>query len=85
MAVPDKDCYATVYTCRRCKRTYEGHVGTRLRDSAIRGLHRMSDGMPLERFNGVPVALFEVHECKDGGIGLSDLIGMNSPDTRFTR
>jgi len=67
------------YKCRRC-----GEINSSLHTpNVIHTLICVSSGydLPKEWF-GIPVSKHDIHHCKDGGLGVSDLIGGKIDDEK---
>ena len=58
------------YQCRRCQVTSDGLV---LSDTVVvKALREIIHGLVP---SGSPHSLYDLHDCLDGGFGVSDLIG----------
>ena len=63
------------YACRRCGEVYRSKIS----GSAIAmevAFQRFDSGTRLQLLNGEFVERFACHNCKDGGVGRSELVGL---------
>lgn len=62
------------FKCRRCGEVHTGATGNK--SIVFANLVSLSTNTLLPKLDiGVPEVLLSIHNCKDGGYGISDLIG----------
>lgn len=73
----DKKSREYVYKCRLCGELKAGAIGTFSKTDALMVFMELeSAGKPATYRPGAMIGKTDFHDCRDGGFGIADLIGV---------